>query len=80
MKDKNGITITKAFQEILDESGRKPNKTWVDKVSEFYNRPMKSWLQDNDKRTYSTHKKGISVVAERFIRTFKNKIDFMTSI
>ena len=35
-------TITNAFQKILDESNRQPNKTWVDKGSEFYNRSMKS--------------------------------------
>ena len=32
---------------MLDESNHKPNKIWVDKGSEFYNRLMKSWLQDN---------------------------------
>ena len=37
LKDKNGITITNAFQKILKESNRKPNKIWVDKGSEFYN-------------------------------------------
>ena len=26
MKDEKGITITNAFQKILDESGHKPNK------------------------------------------------------
>ena len=26
LKDKKGITITNAFQKILDESNRKPNK------------------------------------------------------
>ena len=31
LKDKKGITITNAFQKILDESNRKPNKIWVDK-------------------------------------------------
>ena len=36
------ITITNAFQIILDESTRKPNKIWVDKGNEFYNRSMKS--------------------------------------
>ena len=42
---------------------------------------MKSWLQDNDIEMYSTHNKGKSVVAERFIRTLKNKIyKHMTSI
>ena len=43
------------------------------KVSEFYNRLMKSWLQDNDMEIYSTHSEGESVVAERFIRVLKNK-------
>ena len=41
LKDKKGITITKVFQEILDESERKPNKIWVDEGYEFYNRSMK---------------------------------------
>ena len=41
-KDKNGLTITNAFQNVLDESYRKPNKKRVDKGSEFYNRSMKS--------------------------------------
>ena len=43
LKDKRGITITNAFQKILDESNRKPNKIWVDKVGKFHNRSMKSW-------------------------------------
>ena len=41
LKGKAGITITNAFQKVLDESNRKRNKTWVDKSSEFYNRSMK---------------------------------------
>ena len=43
-KDKQGITITNAFQKILKESHRKPNKIWIDKGIEFYDRSMKSWL------------------------------------
>ena len=35
LKDKKGITLTNAFQEILDESTRKPKKTWVDKGKKF---------------------------------------------
>ena len=54
LKDKKGITITNAFQKILDESNRKPKKIWVDKDSDFYNRSMKSWLQDNDIEMYLT--------------------------
>ena len=81
LKDKNDMAITKAFQNILGESNRKPNKIWVDKGSKFYNRSMKSWLQDNDIELYSTHNERKSVVAERFIRTLKNKIyKYMASI
>ena len=35
---------------------------------------MKSWLHDNDIEMYSTHNKGKSLVANRFIRTLKSKI------
>ena len=81
LKDGKGIMITDAFQKILDESNHKPNKIWADKGSEFYNISMKSWLEKNDIETYSTHNEGKSVVGERFIRTFKNKIyKYMTSI
>ena len=41
LKNKKGITITNAFQKILKESNRKPNKIWVDKGSEFYNSSVK---------------------------------------
>ena len=63
------------------KSGDKSNKTWVDKGSEFYNISMKSWLQDNDIEMHSTHNERKSVVDERFIWTWKNKIyKYMTSI
>ena len=35
LRDKKGSTIVNAFQSILDNSKRKPNKTWVDQGSEF---------------------------------------------
>ena len=42
---------------------------------------MKSCLEKNDIETNSTHNEGKSVIAERFIRTLKNKIyNYMTSI
>ena len=81
LKDKKGISIVKAFQIILKQSNRKPNKIWVDKGSEFYNAYFKKWLRDNNIVMYSTHNEGKSVVAERFIRTLKSKIDkYMPSI
>ena len=74
LKYRKRIAINNAFQKISDEHNRKPNKIWVDKGSKFYNGAMKSWLQDNDVEIHSTHNKGKSAVAERNIRTFKNKI------
>ena len=81
LKDKKGISIVKAFQIILKQSNRKPNKIWVDKESEFYNAYFKKWLRDNDIVMYSTHNEGKSVVAERLIRTLRSKIyKYMNSI
>ena len=37
LKDQKGISIVNAFQEILDNSTREPNKISVDKESKFYN-------------------------------------------
>ena len=72
LKDKKSIIIVNAFQKILKESNRKPNKIWVDKGSEFYINSFKKWLHGII--MYSTNNKGKSVVAEKFIRTTKNKI------
>ena len=80
LKAKKGISIVNESQKMLNDSKRKPNKIWVDKGSKFYNNSFKKWLQGNDIVLYSTNNKGKSVVAERFIRTIKNKIyKYMTS-
>ena len=81
LKDKKGMSISNAFQSIIKSSKRKQNKIWVDQGSEFYNNQFKKWLKDNNMSIYSTHNEGKSVVAERFIKTLKNKIfKHMTSI
>ena len=74
LKDKKGISIVNAFNKIIKQSNRKPNKIWVDQGGEFYNHVFKKWLSDNDVIMYSTYNDGKSVVAERFIRTLKNKL------
>ena len=48
LKDQKETTTVNAFQSILDNSKRKPNKIWVDQGSEFYNTHLKKWLKDND--------------------------------
>ena len=81
LKDEKGVSIVNAFQKKLNDSGRKPNKIWIDKESEFYNNFFKKWLKDNDIEIYSTNNGGKSAVAERFIMTLKTKIyKYMTSI
>ena len=58
-----------------------PDKIWVDKGNEFYNRSMKSLLQNDDLEMYSAQNEEKSVIAERFIRTLKNKAyKYMISI
>ena len=73
LKDKKGISIVNAFNKIIKQSNRKPNEIWVDQGGEFYNNVFEKWLSDNDINMYSTYNEGKSVVAERFIRTLKNK-------
>ena len=80
LKDKRGISIVNAFQKIISK-GRKPNIIWVDQGGEFYNNLFKRFLKINNIEMYSTYNEGKSVVAERFIRTLKNKIfKHMTAI
>ena len=74
LKDKNGISIVNAFNKIIKQSNRKPNKVWLDQGGEFYNNVFEKWLSDNDINMYSTYNEGKSVVAERFIGTLKNKL------
>ena len=74
LKDKKGISVTNRFNKIIKQSGTKPNKIWVDQGSEFYNHVFKRWLSRNNIIMYSTYNEGKSVVAERFIRTLKNKL------
>ena len=80
IKDKKGTSVANAFKKIISEK-RKPNKIWVDQGSEFYNKHFKVFLIINNIKMYSVYNERESVVAERFIRTLKNKIfKHMTAI
>ena len=63
-KIKKGVRIVNAFQKLLKDSNRKPNKIRVDEGSEFYYNSFKKWLNGNDIEMYSIHNDGKSVVAE----------------
>ena len=73
IKDKKGTSIVNAFKKIILKV-RKPNKTWVDQGSKFYNNTFKFFLKISNIEMCSTYNEGKSVVAGRFIRTLKNKI------
>ena len=74
LKNKKGDSIVEGFKKILNNSNRKPNKIWVDNGKEFYNNKFKNFLKNNDIEMYSTFNGGKSVIAERSIKTLKNKI------
>ena len=45
LKDKKGISTVNAFNKIIKQSNRKPNKIWVDQGAEFYNNVLKNGCQ-----------------------------------
>ena len=71
IKDKNGTSINSAFKKITSDStelnsNRKPNKIWVDQVSEFYNKSFKDFLKINNIEMCSRYNEGKS----ELIRTY----------
>ena len=81
IKDEKGTSIVNACKKVLSNSNRKPNKIWFDQGSEFYNKSFKDFLIINNIQMYSTYNQGKSVVAERSIKTLKNKtFKHMTAI
>ena len=45
LRNKSGLSITNGFKTILSE-GRKPEKLWVDRGSEFYNKTLNLYLNN----------------------------------
>ena len=75
MKNKFGVSVTNGFKIVLVEGpqggseSRKPEKLWVDRGSEFYNKTFKSLLKGNETELYSTYSDLKAVFIERFNRT-----------
>ena len=81
LKNKSGLSITNGFKTILSER-RKPQKLWVDRGSEFYNKTFKSLLKEYETgkaasgiELYSTYSDLKAVFIERFNRTFLHIIN-----
>ena len=73
LKNKKGETMVKAFKTIFEE-GRTPGKLWTDKGTEFYNKKMNDLRKLNNIKLYSTENEEKSSIAERWIRTMKEKM------
>ena len=67
LKDKTGKSVASVLKTIFEE--RKPEKMWVDKGKEFYNKDVKDLIE-----LYSTENEEKSRVVERWIRTMKEKM------
>ena len=67
LKDKMGKSVISALKTIFKE--RKPEKMWVDKGKEFYNKDVKELIE-----LYSTENEEKSNVVERWIRTMKERM------
>ena len=67
LKDKTGKSVAAALETIFKE--RKPEKMWVDKGKEFYNKDVKGLIA-----LYSTENEEKASLVERWIRTTKEKM------
>ena len=67
LKNKEGKTVASALKTIFEKG--KPEKMWVDKGKEFYNKDVKGLIE-----LYSTENEEKSSVVERWIRTMKEKM------
>ena len=73
LKNKQAKTVIEAFKSIFKE-GRKPEKLWTDKGSEFTNKYVKGLLKSYLIELYNTENEEKSSIAERWIRTMKDKM------
>ena len=68
LKSKTGAEVAETFNTIFKE--RRPDKLWVDKGKEFYNKNVKALGVE----LYSTENEEKSCIVERWNRTMKEKM------
>ena len=77
LKNKNATSVLHAVQNTIESSHRTPERIWVDRRSEFYNKDFERFLTSHNITMYSTYGESKAAVVERFIRTIK---DIMTKV
>ena len=65
-KNKDKITISNAFEDILKTSGRSPRRLWSDGGGEYSNNHFRKILKKFNIHSYSTQSKLKALMAERF--------------
>ena len=73
LKNKTGSALVEAFKVIL-ESDRKPQKIQAYQGTEFFNRPFKALMKQEDIQLYNTYNEKKASVVERLICTLKTKM------
>ena len=74
LKNKSGRVVTEAFDDIKNESKRKPKELRYDQGSEFKNRIFQALLQRMNIHGYEAINDTKAAIVERFNRTLKNKM------
>ena len=73
LKNKSGKEVANALKNIIEVDRRRPKKLWTDEGTEFYNVDVSRVL--NGIELYSTHNEPKAAIAERFIRTLREKME-----
>jgi hypothetical protein len=69
LKNKTGVEVAHALNDIITSSGRKPVQVWCDKGTEFYNKHVKKLVD-----LISSENEEKSSVVERWNLTMKNRM------
>jgi hypothetical protein len=75
MKKKTAENVRDGLSKIFKDSKRKPSLLQTDRGTEYYSKPVKSLLEKQGIKLYSTHTTMKAMIAERYIRTIKTKIE-----
>lgn len=74
IKSKNKFDVTRAFEDILLSSRKKPVNLQTDKGTEFYNNTFQMFMKKHNINHYSSFSTKKASIVERLIRTLKNQL------
>lgn len=72
LKNKSGITVTRAFLAVLKDSGYSPKNLQTDQGTEYFNKEFTQVMKKYNINHYHTFSTKKAAMAERVIRTLKS--------